>query len=217
MQDRPCLCVFHTAPTYYSRQGGTTVDFCADADDLSEDRVSICSEKSPRLGRWVRDQLAHCRFTWVQSLYFNSTVCCDAVDAAVKSEKSPPTVWFALTSTEFERCVEYADLAPHHLRLNLLQNGLAVLERSSGSIPLADRSTLPTGQSSSVLPARRVSTQMTNSIGTSAAVAICLTAASTPNVTGARYRPDIEPVPHNGCDLAKFEANDLPGLARLVR
>jgi hypothetical protein len=38
MQGRPCLCVFHTAPTYYSRQGGTTVDFCADADDLSEDR-----------------------------------------------------------------------------------------------------------------------------------------------------------------------------------
>jgi hypothetical protein len=33
------------------------------------------------------------------------------------------------TSTEFERCVQYADLAPHHLRLNLLQNGLAVLER----------------------------------------------------------------------------------------
>ncbi len=32
----------------------------------------------------------------VQSLYFNSTVCCHAVDAAVKSGKSPPTVWFAL-------------------------------------------------------------------------------------------------------------------------
>jgi hypothetical protein len=41
MQDRPCLCVFHTAPRYYSRQGGTTVDFCADADDLSEDRRSL--------------------------------------------------------------------------------------------------------------------------------------------------------------------------------
>jgi hypothetical protein len=38
MQDRPCLCVFHTAPTYYSPHGGTTVDFRADADDLSEDR-----------------------------------------------------------------------------------------------------------------------------------------------------------------------------------
>jgi hypothetical protein len=37
------------------------------------------SEKSPRLGRWVRrDQLAHRRFT------------------GVKSGKSPPTIWFTL-------------------------------------------------------------------------------------------------------------------------
>ena len=32
------MCFPHSANLYYSRQGGTTVDFCADADDLSEDR-----------------------------------------------------------------------------------------------------------------------------------------------------------------------------------
>jgi hypothetical protein len=36
----------------------------------------------------------------------------------------------------------------------------------AGSIPLADRSTLATCRSSIVLPARRVSTQITNSMGT---------------------------------------------------
>jgi hypothetical protein len=50
-----------------------------------------------------------------------------------RSQLSTAMVLHALfstaTSAEFERCVQYADLAPHHLRLNLLQYGLAVLER----------------------------------------------------------------------------------------
>jgi hypothetical protein len=57
---------------------------------------ATCSEKSPRLGRWVPRSGCSLQIHRVQSLYFNSTVCCHAVDAAVESGKSPTTVWFAL-------------------------------------------------------------------------------------------------------------------------
>jgi hypothetical protein len=51
-----------------------------------------------------------CSLQRAQRLYFNSTVSCDAVEAAVKSGKSPPMVWFALPLTSTIRALFHRDI-----------------------------------------------------------------------------------------------------------